>query len=65
MDELLIEAQECLQVGVGIRDWPITNSSNFYGIYLNLILRDDYFQILNLLLVKFILFEVKEQFVLS
>ena len=62
-DEPLVEvgeAQEYLQVSMSVRDWPVTNFSNLYGIYLDLILRDNQFQILNLLLVKFILFKVEE-----
>ena len=48
-----------------MRNWPVTNFNNLYEIYLNLILRNDQSQILNLLLVKFILFRMRNNLYLA
>ena len=54
------EAYESLHVSPVLWDGPIMDSSNFHGVHLNLVFRDDQSKVLNLLLIELTLFQVEK-----
>ena len=54
------EAYESLYISPVLRDRPIADSGNFNRVHLNLVLRDDQSEVLNLLLIELTLLWVEE-----
>jgi hypothetical protein len=46
------EPQEGLDFLLGLRGWPFCDAGDFHGIHLNVVVRDDNAEILDLLLFK-------------
>jgi len=54
------EAYESLHISPVLRDRPIADSGNFNRVHLDLVLRDDQSEVLNLLLIELTLLWVEE-----
>jgi len=54
------EAYESLHVSLVLQDRPVTDSSNFNRVHLDLVLQDDQSEVLNLLPMELTLLQVEE-----
>ena len=54
------EADESLHVSLVLRGRPITDSSDFHGVHLDLVLQDDQSEVLNLLPMELVFLWVEE-----